>query len=371
MSLSDGDGLRAAILAQPDDDTLRLIYADWLQENDQPDRAAFIRAQVAMVQAEPYSPQARAQERIAKKVLDAHPEWYRTVRPWASRPEFVRGFIEHVEVNAATFPGHAAALFAAEPVRSVQVMRYASTTGVVSLAPFFAAPELERVVRLDVTPLQLAPNEFKLITDAPALTNLTDLCLRRIPVPLDWLTEVLIGPALPALAGLDLFEVVHGGPRLSAVLPRIDRRIVRLNVGHVPFTSDHLRPLLASRCLREVEELRLACLPGGTADGPMSHLNLGWVIPWSRLRLLDLNGQRIGDTGVIEIVKELTARKEPAPLRWLGLANNRVTADGIRALVTSDPEKVNLYHLDMQGNGVGLSAKGALGRRFPDAVIEY
>ena len=50
MSLSDGDGLRAAIIAQPDDDTLRLIYADWLQENDQSDRAAFVRAQVSLAQ---------------------------------------------------------------------------------------------------------------------------------------------------------------------------------------------------------------------------------------------------------------------------------------------------------------------------------
>ena len=65
MTTSEGDGLRAAILAQPDDDILRLIYADWLQENDQSDRAAFIRAQVSMAQAEPFGPQYREHARIA------------------------------------------------------------------------------------------------------------------------------------------------------------------------------------------------------------------------------------------------------------------------------------------------------------------
>ena len=32
-----------AICANPDEDTVRLVYADWLDENGDPDRAAFIR----------------------------------------------------------------------------------------------------------------------------------------------------------------------------------------------------------------------------------------------------------------------------------------------------------------------------------------
>jgi uncharacterized protein (TIGR02996 family) len=33
----------SALRDRPDDDTTRLIYADWLDENDQPERAAFLR----------------------------------------------------------------------------------------------------------------------------------------------------------------------------------------------------------------------------------------------------------------------------------------------------------------------------------------
>lgn len=46
--MTDGNALLAAILAYPDEDTPRLMYADWLQENDQPDRAEFIRVQIEL-----------------------------------------------------------------------------------------------------------------------------------------------------------------------------------------------------------------------------------------------------------------------------------------------------------------------------------
>jgi uncharacterized protein (TIGR02996 family) len=39
------------ICENPDDDTVRLVYADWLDENGDPDRAAFIRVQVQIAPA--------------------------------------------------------------------------------------------------------------------------------------------------------------------------------------------------------------------------------------------------------------------------------------------------------------------------------
>ena len=45
---ADGLGLLDAILADPADDAPRLVYADWLDENGQAERAEFIRLQVAL-----------------------------------------------------------------------------------------------------------------------------------------------------------------------------------------------------------------------------------------------------------------------------------------------------------------------------------
>lgn len=44
--MTEQQALLAEIISNPDDDTVRLAYADWLEEHDDPHRAAFIRAQV-------------------------------------------------------------------------------------------------------------------------------------------------------------------------------------------------------------------------------------------------------------------------------------------------------------------------------------
>jgi uncharacterized protein (TIGR02996 family) len=46
--MSEEAGLMRAIVANPEEDTPRLMYADWLQENGYPDRADFIRIQCAL-----------------------------------------------------------------------------------------------------------------------------------------------------------------------------------------------------------------------------------------------------------------------------------------------------------------------------------
>lgn len=371
MSTSDGDGLRAAIVAQPDDDIVRLIYADWLQENAQPARAAFVRAQVAAAQAEPFSPGAGKQDKVAKALLEANPQWRRAAQKRATDVRFVRGFVEHALVNAALFPRDAAALFAEEPVRSLQVMRFAAPRGVVSLAPFFEMPQLEHITRLDLGGLDLAPTEFELLSASPHLTNLTDLSLRGLAVNPNWLEGLLTDPLAPTLRGLDVFDVSHLGPRLAQVLPQLPHRFQRLNIGQIRFSSGEIQKLLNSECMREIEELRIGWFASAAQEGALSHVNPGFAIPWNRLRVLDLSGQRLGDDGVIEIVKELARRKEPTPLRWLGLANTRLGADAVRALVRSDESKVRLYHLDVSLNGLSLSQRAALQARFPDAFVSH
>lgn len=45
---TDESALLRAIIADPADDTVRIIYADWLDEHKQPERAEFIRVQIAI-----------------------------------------------------------------------------------------------------------------------------------------------------------------------------------------------------------------------------------------------------------------------------------------------------------------------------------
>src|SRR5436309_6205981 len=58
--MSDAPTLLAAIRAAPEDDAPRLVYADWLDENGQPERAEFIRVQCELARCE--SPELRKRE---------------------------------------------------------------------------------------------------------------------------------------------------------------------------------------------------------------------------------------------------------------------------------------------------------------------
>jgi uncharacterized protein (TIGR02996 family) len=46
--MHDRDALLRAVVANPDDDAPRLVYADWLDEHGDPDRAEFIRIQIEL-----------------------------------------------------------------------------------------------------------------------------------------------------------------------------------------------------------------------------------------------------------------------------------------------------------------------------------
>lgn len=48
MTHTDAHNILQAIIVEPDDDLHRLAYADWCEENGQPERAEFIRLQIAL-----------------------------------------------------------------------------------------------------------------------------------------------------------------------------------------------------------------------------------------------------------------------------------------------------------------------------------
>ncbi len=122
---SDGDALFRAICDQPAEDTPRLVYADWLEENGQPERAEFIRLQCEAWNLCPAYPTLEAaRTRAFLLAREFGDEWYSQL-PWLGGVTwsglFVRGFIDGVQVAADDIATTARlnAVFRAAPVRRI------------------------------------------------------------------------------------------------------------------------------------------------------------------------------------------------------------------------------------------------------------
>lgn len=98
--MSVAEGLLRAIAAAPDDDAPRLIFADWLDENEQPERADFIRQQIQLFHLPAHDP-----DRFA---IAAHTNrlWRRFGKQWqqplpadAYDPQYERGLLDSVRVH--------------------------------------------------------------------------------------------------------------------------------------------------------------------------------------------------------------------------------------------------------------------------------
>jgi uncharacterized protein (TIGR02996 family) len=120
--MTEQQALFRAVCEAPWDDLPRLVYADWLEEHGQPDRAAFIRHQCEYPSVD-----------LRFQFHDRLPVWFaelprlRGVKWWTNW--FERGFVSTVTVaSARASADHADAVFAASPVDAVEIRRVAERT---------------------------------------------------------------------------------------------------------------------------------------------------------------------------------------------------------------------------------------------------
>src|SRR5262245_25134410 len=139
----------AAICERPEDDTARLVYADWLDDNGDAPRAEFIRTQVRLTSMPPYHPETIDLEEIALDLLAEHrsawvahlPEWVRE-----ARLTFRRGFVAGIETTPAHLFQHGDRLAQVVPLEQVAL------AGKVMCAGDLARLDLvNRVVELDLS----------------------------------------------------------------------------------------------------------------------------------------------------------------------------------------------------------------------------
>jgi uncharacterized protein (TIGR02996 family) len=159
--MPDDEAFLRAVLADPDDDGPRLIYADWLEERGDV-RGEFIALQCRLARLDRDDPARLAMAARVRQLLRGHEaEWARPLRGLADAWTFRRGFAEEVAVDARTFLAHAPALFQAAPVRRLKLLHVGRLRRRVA-----ACPDLARLRELDLSGNFLGPVGGQLLTSA-------------------------------------------------------------------------------------------------------------------------------------------------------------------------------------------------------------
>ncbi|AWM38469.1 hypothetical protein GobsT_33800 [Gemmata obscuriglobus] len=125
--MSPDNPLLQALIAEPEDDTLRLAMADWFDENDDPARAELVRVQVELARGVTDRARRCELELRQRDLLVAHDREWVAPLAWLLHCEpgqwggwvFRRGFVEYFNLPAPRVIKYGAGLARLTPVREL------------------------------------------------------------------------------------------------------------------------------------------------------------------------------------------------------------------------------------------------------------
>jgi uncharacterized protein (TIGR02996 family) len=286
------------ILEYPDDDAPRLIYADWLEEHGQPERAEFIRVQCELARMEDNDPRRATMEAREAELLKAHERSWVPPDKLALFFKWKRGFVAVLEpCRRGVFAGEDSLKVLAEfPLAEELLFSFSMRD-----AEFQYMPDLPNLRKFGI-----GGNTWLTVASMPRIgrwRTLRHLLLEGRDVTDDFLSYLsglselrelnlsfshVTGEGLhhlrhlTSLETLDLSDTPATGQGLDAlqVLPRLRR----LNLSNTVWWEQGIGGLIGSQSL---EELRLGSEFQNFAIGdedlaPLLHL--------PTLRVLDLGG---------------------------------------------------------------------------------
>jgi uncharacterized protein (TIGR02996 family) len=176
-STADRVAFLAAIRENPDDDLPRLIFADWLDEHDEPERAEFIRVQVELARTSKGSPQHEELARRSKALHAAHAEsWLAELPPLKGvtwRP-FHRGFVEAaVTDDFDTFLAASERVFSTTPLHRLSIQSLTAR----AMRTLAGSPWLAHLTTLDASGGESGNDIVQALVSSPYLARLRQLRL--------------------------------------------------------------------------------------------------------------------------------------------------------------------------------------------------
>jgi uncharacterized protein (TIGR02996 family) len=332
-------GFLASIVAEPDDDTRRLAYADWLDEHDQVERAETIRVQCALARLRYDDDAASALQAREHRLLSKHlPQWRKEMG--ISYAGLSRGFVEWSPFgHPDEFLANAETLFAAHPIRNMGLDGREDAGWGAEVA---ACSHLSRIETLCLAPNRSYPMDladFVAVLSGSHLTNLTTLDVGGGHNYGDDVLRELLGPARGK------------GGRKSGLLPSL-RKLRRLSLSGMGLTDDGVRTLARSPLAETLTGLDLS-----PWAGPM-HITEAGISAlvksplWPRLEELNLSWNAFTTA---EPLRVLFASLHRSRIRRLGLRSS-ARVSGLAKALEGARDWGSLEALDL--GTWGLSNKG-------------
>jgi uncharacterized protein (TIGR02996 family) len=361
------------ICAEPAEDGPRLIFADWLDEHDDP-RGEFIRVQIALAGLPADDSRRTALlDREATLLARHHAAWSEPLRGVAGWTEFRRGFVETAIVEAGTFLRRAGDLFRLAPVQHVRILDVGS-----SLVQLTSSPFLARLSSLTICAQHIGNRLTQALADSPHLGGLHSLNIGRNRIGDRGVERLAWSHRWQDLIELDISDNAIGDIGARAIAESTNfAKLQTLELRHNELSRAGLGYLCASKTLASVRNLGLRlnyigaprdCSPPPTGVVRLSSLDLSengltpdgieflTALPGvGNLAQLVLEKNEIGNAGATTLSNWSGAMS----LRSLMLAGNRIGDDGARDLARS-PYLHRLVELDLSDNPVHDSGASEL-----------
>lgn len=354
-----------AISAVPDDDTPRLVFADWLDENGDPDRSAFIRAQVALSRAAEYDPGGEwglsglaqdlsaLHDRQAALLAANRTRWMTEYPAWVCHGfvTFRRGFVDRVTAAPVDWFRDGERLRGLAAVAGVSLiltggcpadflglpsLRGLSELALIDLPTWLAAQVADSAILEGLATLTLGGDQYRHVElptvrrllSSPRLAGLRRLTVADLEVGTTAGFVVASSPHLWNLERVTFWQTGAGSDAVAELLnsPNL-ANVTRLALPANRIADGGVRPLLTTPYTRSIHELSLV---GNELSGYGGRLIAGW--PGLRhVRRLNLGNNRLGAAGVRAVLESPSAEA----FDDLNLATNGLSASEKRELAGS------------------------------------
>jgi uncharacterized protein (TIGR02996 family) len=322
--MTDEEAFLEAILAGPDNDVPRLIFADWLEEHGDP-RAEFIRVQCQLARLpddDPRCAELAAREQLLLRAYQG--EWVGPVAGWSRSLKFRRGFLDELTVNLETFLYRAEQLVALAPAARVDLMELGQWVGQEAANRFAIAsrlrklalrPELSRVTGLHLSYSALTADCIHALLASPHLGRLRTLDLRHNALGDDGAVILAACPALADLATLNLTSNLIGSGGFQALVS--SPYLAELRSLELAANSIDDRGLFALLESSHLPRLATLVLKRNAVTDHGAEALASWP-GLAHMRTVDLSDNFIGDAGARALRQ---APAGPVDL-WIGLGGN-------------------------------------------------